>query len=128
MSKGEVVTSPVHNGQRSLKIGAAKKSTSRIHQTEVISPGKTYEVEGWISVQSIQAGAKLELEWRTNKGSISTVTVGGTMTGTAGWTERAALLVAPSNATRARLNLLLGKESDGAGNAWFDELSLVRSN
>ena len=128
MTKGEIVTSPVRNGQRSLKIGASKDSAKRVHQTEVISSGKSYEVGGWISVQSIQAGARLELEWRTDKGSISTVTVGGTMTGTLGWTERAALLVAPSNATRARLNLFLGKESDGAGNAWFDELSLVRSN
>jgi len=73
-------------------------------------------------------GARLELQWRTNKGKISTVVVGADVTGTTDWVERSKLVVAPKNAVKARLNLFLAKETDDAGHAWFDELSLVLSD
>lgn len=50
------------------------------------------------------------------------------MTGTTDWVEQSKLVVAPKNAVKARLNLFLAEESDDAGRAWFDELSLVLSD
>jgi len=128
MAKGVIVTAPVRYGTRALELNASSDSAKRVHQTEQISAGKSFEVGGWIAVQSIQAGARLELEWRTDTGRISIVVIGGNVTGTMDWAEKSAVVVAPSNATRARLNLFLVKESDGGGKAWFDELSLVRTN
>ena len=94
---------------------------------DVIS-GRTYGIAGWLKVEAIKSGARLDVQWRSNNGGISVQSVGGTITGTGAWAERSALLKVPSNATRARLTLFVAKESDGNGRAWFDELSLVLTN
>jgi hypothetical protein len=99
-----------------------------VFQNIDVTAGLTYQVEGWLAVDSSKSDARLSLQWRTNNGMISSVGVGGVATGTVGWTEKSAVIKAPSGATRARLHLVLEKESDGIGSAWFDELSLVRSN
>jgi hypothetical protein len=94
---------------------------------DVIS-GRTYSIAGWLKVEAIKSGARLDVQWRSSNGSISIQSVGGTITGTGAWAEHSALLKAPSNAERARLTLFVAKESDGNGRAWFDELSLVLTN
>ena len=99
-----------------------------MHQDVDVISGRTYDIAGWMMVEASKSGARVEVEWRTNKGKISIQSVGESITGTSGWAERSALLKAPSKATRARLTLFLAKESDRNGRAWFDELSLVRTN
>jgi hypothetical protein len=128
MSKDKVVSASGRSGQRAFEIESSTKSAVKAHQDVDVISGRTYAIAGWMMVEASKSGARVEVQWRTNKGKISIQSVGGTITGTNAWAERSALLKAPSNATRARLALFLAKESDGNGRAWFDELSLVRTN
>lgn len=127
-SKGEIVTAPVRYGQRALELRASTRSALQVHQDIAVDAFATYEAAGWIATEASNSGAQLELQWRTNKGKISTVVIGADVTGTTDWVQRSRLVVAPKNAVRARLNLYLAKETDNAGRAWFDQLSLVGSN
>jgi hypothetical protein len=128
LSNGEIVPEPVRTGHRALEIVASENSQRKVYQNVNVTAGVTYQVKGWMAVDASKSGARLSLQWRSNDGMISSVAVGGVALGTMGWTEKSALIKAPSGATRARLHLVLEKESDGNGSAWFDELSLVRSN
>jgi len=111
-----------------LEVESSTKSAVKVYQDIDVISGRTYDIAGWLKIEASKSGARLHVQWRSNKGKISVESVGGTITGTNAWAERSALLKAPSNATRARLTLFVAKESDGNGRAWFDGLSLVRTN
>ena len=127
-SSGTVVTTPVLSGARSLQLNAAAGKAKNVHQVIDVTAGNTYQMSGWMSVKDVSAGAHLRIEWRNGRNTLTTETIGQLLTGTRGWTLESDVLVAPAQATRARLSLSLPKESDGSGQAWFDELAVATSD
>ena len=124
-TSGAIVTSPVHSGSKALQITARSTIAVTSTQTVAVIAGTAYQASGWIDVSNIAGSAKIQVQWRNGAGTLLRTDAVGTLTGTAGFTQRSASLTAPVGATQARFVLRTEIESDGAGQAWFDDLSLV---
>ena len=80
----------------------------------------------WVKLDSLQRGAKVRVAWRSASGStLRTDLVQATLKGTQNWTRVSALLASPAGTAQAVVQLMVAKESDGAGTAWFDDVSLA---
>ena len=122
-TSGSIVTSPVHSGSKALQINARSSAAQTSTQTVATTGGTAYQASGWISVANVAGGAKIQVQWRNGSGSLLRIDTVGILTGTADWTQRSALFTAPANATQARFVLRVETETDGFGQAWFDDLS-----
>jgi hypothetical protein len=77
MSKDKVVSASGRSGQRAFEIESSTKSAVKAHQDVDVISGRTYAIAGWMMVEASKSGARVEVQWRTNKGKISIQSVGG---------------------------------------------------
>jgi glucose/arabinose dehydrogenase len=122
-TKGPVVTSPVHSGTGALLIRARASAAQTSVQPVGVSGGTTYRASGWLNVADVANAARIQVQWRDASGAVLRTNTVGSLTGTAGWTQRSATFTAPPAATLARFILRVEREVDDAGSAWFDDVS-----
>ena len=121
---GTLVTSPVHSGTKGLRIVSRSTAAQTSTQTVAITAGATYQASGWLSVADVAAGANIQVVWLSSTGTVLRKDIVGTLTGTAGLTQKTGAFTAPTGATQARFVCRIETESDNAGQAWYDDLSL----
>jgi len=123
-----------HSGRRALQIEASRTVGRTVYQELSASAGKTYTATAWVATSGLEGeGATVALLWLDTLGLTGPLGSGhvirsdplGALSGTADWTRLFQAFTAPARTRAVRLALLLGPESDGAGDGWFDDISLV---
>ncbi len=124
-----------HQGTGAVHIAAAVSVGRTVYQEVAATQGKSYTASGWVATQALEgSGASVVLIWLDTLGLSASVPSGhvlrtdplDTRTGTTDWTRFFRTFTAPAGARAVRVALLLAPEGDGAGEAWFDDLSLLR--
>ncbi len=124
-----IVTTQAHGGTHALQVSANRNYNRAVYQDLQLGNGADYDAEIWVQVSSLAAGGRLELLW-LNAGGLPEILppaallrtdLVGTLTGSAGWTRLSGRLTAPPGAVAVRLNLVVPRETDGSGTAWFDD-------
>jgi hypothetical protein len=113
-----------HGGSFAGLHSANDNSGYKVMQNAPVVGGATYEFSGWVNVPATTDKFRIviKLMWRTDKGKISTQVIQKIKTATNGWTEVTATLAAPSNATNARVMMVLGSL---ATDVFVDDFSLA---
>jgi hypothetical protein len=116
----------VHGGSFAGLHSANDNSGYKVMQTAPVVGSATYEFSGWVNAPPTTDRFRIviKLMWRTDKGKISTQTIQKINTPTTDWTEVTASLPAPSNATNARVMIVLGSL---ATQVYVDDFSLAAS-
>ncbi len=124
-----IVASLAHGGSHALQISANRSYSRTVYQDLQLGSAADYDVEIWVQVNALAAGARLELLWLNAEGlpeilppaALLRTDLVGALSGTAGWTRLSGRLTAPAGAVAVRLNLAVPREADGGGTAWFDD-------
>jgi hypothetical protein len=123
-----LVNGPVHSGTQAVEISASSTASPMVRQTVAAGQGKTYAAAGWVRTNALVGGAKIRVAWRNASGSTIRTDTISTVKSTQDWLLVSRALTAPSGTTQANFQLLVAKENDGLGAAWFDDLSLTESS
>jgi len=116
-----------HSGARSVRIEATAQVTQTLRWYQVVSvqPNVDYDLSGYLKTEGVVgSGAYLQLAFLDGAGQVISATATAHRTGDLAWQEAALRAKSPSNAAQAAIAPSL----DGAGKAWFDDLSLTRAD
>ena len=121
---GAVVTNNVQSGTYALRVVGNSSGIRSKYQEFPVTAGNLYTFRGWVSVTNITTGFyRFQARWYTTSGSeISRDTFGQLSASTVFIEQVAQGLVAPANATSARI-YLQAVNADGQG--YFDDVSVV---
>jgi hypothetical protein len=103
-------------------------AASNVYRREVFqdiasAPGSSYAASGWIQTSGLAGAAEIRVLWLNAAGQTIRTDVVGSVTGTSPWTFASVTLNAPPNTHTARFWTQIPPEPDGAGFAWFDDLT-----
>jgi len=119
-------TDQKYGGTYSVKITSTDPNGNARWMTDrniAVIPGKSYSFNAYIKTSGLSKTAHMAVTFWDS--SFKYIPGGGTnqIGGTAAWTQAKGTAVAPSGAAYARIELRM----DGAGTAWFDEVTLGTS-
>lgn len=114
------LTSPSRSGGLSLSIASKKGTDAAWTAVVTVEPDTYYKLSGWIKTENVRGavGALLNIQ---NMQAVRTNPVRGTT----GWTEVSAVF-RTGKQTRLEINCLFGGWGRSTGQAWYDDVALVK--
>lgn len=114
----------VHGGSFAGRHLAGDNSGYKITQDAPVVGGRAYAFTAWVNAPATSDAFKLlfKIQWRTNSGKLSVVTLAKVTRSTAGWVQLTATAPAPSAATTARLMMVVSSLNT---TAYVDDLVLA---
>jgi len=128
-----VVSTVVHSGVGAEQILGSSAFSRWVYQDAMLPSTGDFDASVWVSTSGLAAGAGVELLWLTTAGVKDPAPAGtvlrsdtlGILANSAPWTQFTGRFAAPAGAVAVRFALLVIREPDGKGTAWFDDADLT---
>ncbi|MDP6634019.1 MAG: hypothetical protein QGG42_03905 [Phycisphaerae bacterium] len=108
------------SGKRCVSIRSAGGSDAAWIAIVKVEPNTHYELSGWIKTSAIRGAKGAMFNIQALKGSETPA-----VTGTTGWTQ-VSRVFKTNNKTEVQVNCLFGGWGRSTGQAWYDDVSLVK--
>ena len=114
------IASPGRTGKRCVSIQSTKGSDAAWIAVVTVQPNTRYELTGWIKTRGIRGAKGAMFNVQALPGSETPA-----VTGTEDWT-RVAKTFRTGSKTKVQINCLFGGWGQSTGQAWYDDVSLVK--
>jgi arylsulfatase A-like enzyme len=119
----------VHSGAGAEQILGTSSFSRWVYQDVLLPSVGDFDASVWVSTSGLAAGASVELVWLTAAGVTDPAPTGtvlrsdrlGVVANSAPWTQFTGQFTAPAGAVAVRFTLMVAREPDGKGTAWFDD-------